>query len=239
LTGRFAECLESKGYRSATRIQREAFNIVARQGKSIIIVAPTGTGKTEAAVFPVMYSIVAQHMPPISAIYISPLRALNRDLYRRLESIGECFHVSVGLRHGDTSSSQRKRLQDNPPQLLITTPETFGYLLINSKTNKFVKNIKFIIIDEFRELMESKRGTLLFTLIHLLEEELGRRILKIALTATLSNTGKAVSLLNDKDTVILRDNESKKMQIRIIVPDCRTRTCRRVAETIGDPELQK
>ncbi len=237
LTNKFLGCLHRLGYLKMNYIQKEAFQTITRKGRSTIVIAPTGMGKTEAAVFPVMYMIAKNKIDPIAAIYISPLRALNRDLEKRLYKLGKCFGVRVALRHGDTPSSVRRKLLENPPHLLITTPETLGYLLINEKLKPWLENLGYVIIDEYRELIEGKRGLLLFTLIHLLESILGRRIIKIALTATLSNTEEAAKLLNDPGGVeIIKDPSGKAKRIEVVLPECMSKICRRLVEEGMDPE---
>lgn len=105
---KIALCLKNLGYEKLTEIQKKSLQEIAQKNKSVIIIAPTGSGKTEAAVFPVMVKIALNKIPPIAAIYITPLRALNRDIERRLNNIANCFGLNVGVRHGDTPSSIRK-----------------------------------------------------------------------------------------------------------------------------------
>ncbi|OYT38498.1 MAG: DEAD/DEAH box helicase [Desulfurococcales archaeon ex4484_58] len=216
-------CLEKLGYKRLTDLQKKVFREIVSCNRSVIIVAPTGSGKTEAALFPIMYLIRKNQLKPIATIYITPLRALNRDIEERIERIAECFEVSVSLRHGDTSYSLRKNIEKNPPQILVTTPETLNYLVINDKLRSYLKNLQFIVIDEFRELIESKRGLLLFTVIYLLEHMLGRKIRKIALTATLKNEEDSIRILEGSlytsNVVVIRDESAKKFVINIIVPN--------------------
>ena len=169
---KIVECLKNLGYEKLTDLQRRVFKIITTGEQSIVIVAPTGSGKTEAALFPLMYLIKRRGLKPISVIYVSPLRALNRDLEERIKRIAECFEVTVALRHGDTPYSIRKHIEEKPPHILITTPETLNYILVNEKLRRFLTNLEFIVIDEYRELVESKRGYLLFTIMYLMEKYL-------------------------------------------------------------------
>jgi len=216
-----AKCLENLGYKGLTNLQKKSFETITKTDKSLVIIAPTGSGKTEAAIFPLMYMIRKHNWKPVSVIYISPLRALNRDLEERLKRIGKCFNVTVDLRHGDTPSSKRKKIVSKPPDILITTPETLNYLVIDDEFKKHLLNVKFIIMDEFRELIESKRGYLLFTVIYLLEKYfLKKRVRKIALTATLRNIELASRVLesNPSNVIVLSDESLKKMEVKTIVP---------------------
>lgn len=233
------KCLAKLGYREATNIQKRVFVEVTKKNKSVIVVAPTGTGKTEAAVFPVMNLIYKHSLPPVAALYISPLRALNRDLEQRLKRIGKCFGVSVALRHGDTPESRRRLIVSNPPHLLITTPETLSYLMINNTMSRHLENLHYVIIDEFRDLLESKRGLLLLLNLYLLEKIIGRRLVKIALTATLSDEETAKKMLAfspGEEVVIVRDHSTKEKEITITLPPC-NKVCEELVKKGIEPEL--
>ncbi len=91
------------------------------EGKNRILVAPTGSGKTEAAILPLVSRALNEEWEGLSILYITPLRALNRDIDRRLEKLLSPLNLSVGLRHGDTSQKERTRQSRNPPNLLVTT----------------------------------------------------------------------------------------------------------------------
>ncbi len=221
LDNRIIKCLRDLGYEKLTDLQIKAFKIIYEHGFSAIIVAPTGSGKTEAAMLPIMYSIMKNNLKPIAAIYITPLRSLNRDIFDRVKKLASCFGVSIELRHGDTPYNLRKRIEENPPQILVTTPETFNYLLINKNLYRYIVNVKYLVLDEYRELIESKRGILLLFNTYLLERILKKRFIKIALTATLKNYLLAEKLLNPAiapQIHTIRSNYSKKMEIKIVVP---------------------
>ena len=94
-------------------------------GKDRLLIAPTGSGKTLSAIFPVIHRCLTENWQPLSILYITPLRALNRDVDRRLQELAESVGLSVGIRHGDTSQSDRAKHVRNPPHIMVTTPETF------------------------------------------------------------------------------------------------------------------
>lgn len=236
-----ALCLKKLGYQKLTEIQKKSLlEVYGGNKSSLVIVAPTGSGKTEAAVFPVMLKITSQRKQPISAIYITPLRALNRDIERRLKNIGECFGLNVAVRHGDTPSAVRKTITQSPPHILITTPETFNYVIINDELRVYLKNLDYIIIDEYRDLLESKRGLLLLTAIYLLETYLNKSFVKIALTATLQDDETALKLLSYNrvgDSGVIKDPAFRELELHISVPICATTLCREINNLINDESL--
>jgi len=235
-----AKCLKELGYERLTELQKKSLLEVARGDRSVVIVAPTGSGKTEAAVFPVMARIVAERRQPIAAIYITPLRALNRDIERRLKLIAKCFGLDVGVRHGDTPSSIRRSITENPPHILITTPETLNYIVINEQLKKYMANLEFIIVDEFRDLIESKRGLLALTTIYLLEKILGKRINIIALSATLydeDTAKKILGLYSGAEVLVIKDPSLRRFDIEVSIPTCSSELCRKILGDLDDEKL--
>ena len=235
---RIAECLKKLGYEELTEIQRESLRHILK-GENTIILAPTGSGKTEAAVFPVMLKISTLKLEPIVAIYVTPLRALNRDLERRLQEIALCFNLQVAVRHGDTPGSLRKQLAKNPPHILITTPESFNYIVLDESLRERLRNLEFIIIDEYREVLESKRGALLLTVISLLENLLRKKVVKVALAATLSNIDLAVKMLSpEEDVVVVKDPSLKAFKIEVVDPvECTSEECKLISEETENTQL--
>ncbi|MEM0001431.1 MAG: DEAD/DEAH box helicase [Desulfurococcaceae archaeon] len=237
---KIAVCLRDLGYQKLTEIQKKSLVEVVKNNRSLIIVAPTGSGKTEAAVFPVMLKISLNKSKPIAAIYITPLRALNRDIERRLNQIAKCFGLNVGVRHGDTPASIRKSIAHSPPHILVTTPETFNYILVNDEMRVHLNNLEYVIIDEYRDLLESKRGLLLFTSLYLVEKILGKKLVKIALSATLNDEEKAKSLIsfNANDHVkVLKDPSIRKLDVKVVYPNCGKPLCNDINSIVGDDEL--
>ena len=154
--------LSKRGFSTPTDPQRRAIPILA-SGRNTLIVAPTGTGKTETAMLPVFDAIVQdrdQEGPTdgFCALYITPLRALNRDLRERLDWWGEQLEITIDVRHGDTTQYQRGKQADNPPDVLVTTPETLQAMLTGSKLREGLADVRHVIVDEVHELAASKRG---------------------------------------------------------------------------------
>jgi ATP-dependent Lhr-like helicase len=108
------------------------------------LVAPTGSGKTEAAIIPVI-SILSDEKfnleknDGIKCLYITPQRSLNNDVLRRIIKYANSENLNVEVRHGDTPYSKRKKIIQNPPEILITTPESLGIMLVNEKMTNLLK----------------------------------------------------------------------------------------------------
>lgn len=228
-------CIKELGYREFTSLQKRAFHEIVETSKSILISAPTGSGKTEAAVIPVMYLVKVRNLKPVSCIYVTPLRALNRDIERRLRALAHCFGLRIAVRHGDTPGSARQRIVEDPPHILVTTPETLTYLVVNEKMRAALGNVEFIVIDEFHELLESKRGALLLSIIAILESLTGKRLRKIALSATISEPIKVSQYLKtsrDEEVSVLTGEETRLMEIDVVIPSCDP-LCQKIFEVVN------
>ena len=153
----------------------------------------------------------------IRAIYVTPLRALNNDVQRRIMKYAESEGLRVEIRHGDTNTKTRKRIVNDPPDILITTPESLGVILTSQKMLIALQELEWLIIDEVHELISSERGSHLALSLERLQLVSQKTITRIGLSATPSSlveTSKFVVGLQRK-CAILVDHSMRKYDIDI------------------------
>jgi len=205
------------GFTQLTEIQKKAIPLII-QKKDSLIIAPTGSGKTECSVIPV-FSFVSstRKTGKIKALYITPLRALNRDVFKRIIRYAESENLTIEIRHGDTSQSARKRITALPPDILITTPETLVILLTQEKMLNALSELEWVIIDEIHDLLSNERGSQLSLSLERLQINTIHPITRIGLSATVGNYDDAAKFLvgTKRKYQIIRDNTIRKYDVEI------------------------
>ncbi|HYA84324.1 MAG TPA: DEAD/DEAH box helicase [Candidatus Bathyarchaeia archaeon] len=196
-----------EGFESLTIIQQKALPVIARR-INCLLVAATGSGKTEAAVLPVLSMLSKSSRTPgkIRAIYITPLRALNNDVYRRIVRYAESENLRVEIRHGDTTAKVKRTIVESPPDILITTPESLGVVLSSERMIIALQNLEWIIIDEVHELISNERGAHLTIGLERLQAISSERVTRVGLSASLGNlreAGKFISGTFRKHAILL------------------------------------
>jgi ATP-dependent helicase Lhr and Lhr-like helicase len=191
-------------------------------GKSGMIQVPTGSGKTYAAVIGAILEMLQAPAPGLKLLYITPLRALSRDIQqsilRPLQEMG--WNLRVESRTGDTSSSQKSKQLKNMPDILITTPESLAVMLSYKGAKERFQSLRAVILDEWHELLSSKRGTQAELCLSYLRQ-LQPQLKTWAVSATLGNVQEAAQAavgLGCKP-VIIQSNLQRQTIIKSILPD--------------------
>ena len=211
--------------------QKQSWNAFL-QGKNGLLNAPTGSGKTYALWFPIVLQYIKnnpeyrqKHQKGLKAIWITPLRALSQEIKQSAERVAKDLEtqLTVGIRTGDTSTSERAKQKKSMPDLLITTPESLQLLLASKHYDKVFKSCYAVVIDEWHELLGSKRG---------IQIELALSRLKTVCTtlriwgisATIGNLQQAQEVLlgpsssQMQKSVLIKAHIAKKIIVKSILP---------------------
>lgn len=216
-----------------TSAQAGAWEAISH-GRHALVVAPTGSGKTLSAFLWSLDQLVTREQPPKSercrVLYVSPLKALAVDVERNLraplagirhtaERLGEKLpDVTVGLRSGDTSAADRRRLTTAPPDVLITTPESL-FLMLTSQARETLRSVETVIVDEVHAVAGTKRGAHLALSLERLDHLLPRPAQRIGLSATVRPTEEVARFLGGQAPVeIVSPPSEKAWDLKVVVP---------------------
>ncbi len=203
------------------------------QGKHGLLNAPTGSGKTYALWVPVVLNYIknnpdyqTKHKKGLKAIWITPLRALSQEIKQASERFADDLNtqLTVGIRTGDTSQKERAAQRRSMPDLLITTPESLQLLLASKGYDKTFKDCSAIIIDEWHELLGTKRGVQIELALSRLKT-IATELRIWGISATIGNLDQAREVLLGPDSkalqnsVLIKANINKKIKVESIIPD--------------------
>ncbi|MHA2142036.1 MAG: DEAD/DEAH box helicase [Candidatus Thorarchaeota archaeon] len=225
LSRNIIDFLAAQGITSATPIQEKAIPLIVNEKQNTLLLSPTGSGKTEAAILPLLNQLQElksrRELFGFYILYITPLRALNRDVFKRIEDLCQHLGLTVAVRHGDTTQYERRKQALKPPNLLITTPETLQAILPGKRLRYHLRTVFAVVVDEIHELADSKRGTQLSLGLERLEHLVDAPIQRVGLSATVGNTGEVAKLLGGSTRTvktIWAGYDSRKMNLRVEVP---------------------
>ena len=198
------------------------------QGFSGMLNAPTGSGKTYAIWFGVLQDFIKrkknnEDVKGLHCLWITPLRALSKEIEKATLQVSEDLNLpySIGLRTGDTSNKLKAKYKKNQPNGLITTPESMHILLAQKGVGETFKNLQFVIVDEWHELLGSKRGVQIELALSRLKAL--NPALKIwGISATIGNLEEAKEILlgnNNAPSVLLKADIKKRTVIETVLPD--------------------
>jgi ATP-dependent helicase Lhr and Lhr-like helicase len=205
-----------------TRAQLEGWPAIAR-GEHTLILAPTGSGKTLAAFLAAIDRLSTTPSQGTRVVYVSPLRALNHDVEKNLRAplagIGGERQISVAIRTGDTSQSQRAAMRRHPPDILITTPESL-YLMLTSGARETLAGVETVIVDEIHAMAGSKRGAHLALSLERLAHLTGRDVQRIGLSATQRPLHEVAAFLggDGRQVTIADAGSGKPLDLQVVIP---------------------
>ncbi len=201
-------------------------------GYSGLVNAPTGSGKTYSLLMAILQEYINEHPTyktkknaGLQAIWVTPIRALGKEieLASKRAIDGMELNWKVGVRSGDTSTKERAKQKEKPPELLITTPESIHLLLAQKGYAEYFKNLKTIVVDEWHELMGSKRGVQVELAISRLKT-LAPGLKVWGISATIGNMEQSTQVLlgnyyGQKNTTVVKADIKKKIEVVSIYPD--------------------
>ena len=239
LDPRIQKWVYKQGWEDLRDIQKMSISPILAGDSDVVISASTAAGKTEAAFLPAC-SVIADETQGFGILYISPLKALINDQYRRLEGLCDDLHMPVTPWHGDSPQSKKKRAKQNPEGILLITPESLESLLVREAgwVKAAFETLRYIIIDEYHAFVGFERGCHLQALMRRLENLLGRQrepIPRVALSATLGDMEGVVSYLRPTKSIPCKlivgkqSQSTLKMQVRGYIEQA--------SQEIVDPEV--
>jgi ATP-dependent Lhr-like helicase len=168
---------------------QKASVVPVRSGADCLLIAPTAGGKTEAACFPVLSAMADERWSGLSVIYVAPLKALLNNLLPRLELYTGWLGRRVALWHGDIGDGARRAILSDPPDILLTTPESLEAMLISRRVDHrlLFETVRVVIADEIHSFAAADRGWHLVAVLERIQRLAAHRIQRIGLSATLGN----------------------------------------------------
>ena len=151
--------VNSLGWRELRPFQEEVIPVVLR-GDHVVVIAPTAGGKTEAAILPILSRMLTEDWRGLSVLYLCPIRALLNNLHIRLSRYTTLVGRSCSVWHGDTSPTERARINRERPDILLTTPESLEVMLVSQKTDPVAlfAEVRAVIVDELHAFAGDDRG---------------------------------------------------------------------------------
>lgn len=194
-----------------------------RSGQSGIVNAPTGSGKTYSLLLPIIEEYAIRPSKGLQLIWITPIRALAKEIKQASDRAAEGMGVDwiSAIRSGDTSTTERQKQWTNPPQLLITTPESIHVMMTKSGYVKYFSNLKCIVLDEWHEMIGSKRGVQVELLLSRFKS-LNPQLLIWGISATIGNLEEAMDILlgypKPNSPQLIKSRKTKKIKVHTILP---------------------
>ena len=186
--------VNSLGWRELRPLQEQSIDAIL-DGIHCLLIAPTAGGKTEAALLPLLSRQLSENWRGLSVLYVCPIRALLNNLEERLSYYCSLVGRSCGLWHGDVGQAARSAILRDPPDILLTTPESLEAILISGRTDRqfFFGNLRAVVIDEVHAFASDNRGWHLLAVLERIAELAGTQPQRIGLSATVGNPAEILS----------------------------------------------
>jgi len=218
--------LDERGFTEPTLPQEKSIPKIL-EGKNVLLIAPAGTGKTESAILPVLHQLLLSQTRErgIKVLYITPLRALNRDMLERLEQWCRVLDLRISVRHGDTAARERRTQALIPPDVMITTPETLQIFLLGRRLREHLRSVRWVIVDEIHELADNKRGAQLALTLERLRELKGGEFQLIGLSATIGSPQEVARFLVgvERQCEIVDVSVARELNLDVAYPEATKR----------------
>ncbi|MBL0210841.1 MAG: DEAD/DEAH box helicase [Holophagaceae bacterium] len=220
LDGRIQYWLWNSGWTELRDAQEQAIPVLVEGTQDVIIAASTASGKTEAAFLPILTRLSQKGNEGSLAVYISPLKALINDQWRRLDELTEVVDLQVVPWHGDISKTTKDRFIKAPRGVLLITPESLEAMFMHHGhgLKGLFKGVQYVVVDEVHAFMGTERGKQLQSLMHRLETAVGRTVPRVGLSATLGDMEGAVQFLRRGGSarlIVSKDSgQELKVQVR-------------------------
>ena len=218
---RLKKYLHKRGISTLYRFQEDSYNAI-ENGENVVIAAPTGQGKTEGFILPIIRKLLLSvqesfETPGVRALLIYPTKALARDQYDKVKQMCETSNLTVSIFDGDVSQNSRQRIYDAPPDILLTNPDVLHYHLgwSQSRLVPLLRTVQFVVLDEIH-LYTGSMGTNVYYILKRLELESGK-IQKIGASATVSNPKEFAELLFDTDVKLVESMTAKRGPVHFMM----------------------
>ncbi|KZX14739.1 DEAD/DEAH box helicase [Methanobrevibacter filiformis] len=240
-------------WKKLNEIQEETIPIILN-GNDSLIISPTASGKTEAALIPIFSELLNEfdhgdhidHITSINVLYISPLKALLNDMDRRISKWADYLGFTVTKWHGDVPRSRKNSFIKDPTDFLLITPESLEVILMmrtESEKERIFKNMKYIIVDEIHYFADSDRGVQLNSLLNRISKYgikthiTKPHVIRIGLSATVENPKLVAKWLNHEKDVSIIENKSKRDLKYKVIPFKDTNTFDSLNKYSNDKKL--
>jgi len=221
LDERLQHWISKLGFSEPTEIQRLSIEPILK-GENVLLISPTGTGKTEAAIFPLLHKLLRENIgvgDGVKLLYINPLKALTRDLTQRIRTYAHFLKLKVRPLYGDVSKAFKRPV----PEIIIITPESLEIVLDWSpRWWPYFKTIRYVVIDEVHELIFSKRGFQLLVLLERLKQLTNVNLQRVCLSATIANAELVAKVFGGSDGKLkviraLKEREHE-FEVKLAIP---------------------